>query len=201
MYLIGIAGGTGSGKTTFVNRLKKVFQDKVLFISYDSYYKSQENLPREERSSVNYDCPDVLDTELLISHLKDLLRGKSIKIPIYDFKEHIRLPQIISVEPKPVVIVDGILTFQNDELRSLFNLKIFVDVNADERILRRIKRDVEERGRTIDSVINQYLSTVQPMHDIYVEPTKKYADIIINGGMNDAAYDLIKNKINFVEKL
>ncbi len=200
MYLIGIAGGTGSGKTTFANRLKEAFRDKVLFISYDSYYKSQEHLPKSERSAVNYDCPEVLDTELLIHHLVDLLRGKSVKIPIYDFKEHIRLPQVISAEPKPVVIVDGILTLQNEELRNLFNLRIFVDVNADERILRRVKRDVEERGRTIDSVISQYLSTVQPMHDIYVEPTKKYADVIINGGMNDSVYDLIKTKIDCIEK-
>lgn len=194
-YLIGIAGGTGSGKSTFANKLFSNFPEQITMIAYDNYYKSQSHLSADERKKVNYDCPEVLDTELLIEHLKELKMGREINIPVYDFKTHTRLKEAKAVCPKNVIIVDGILTFHNIELRNMFDLKIYVDGKADERVLRRMKRDIEERGRTIDSVITQYLDTVQPMHDLYVEPTKKYADIIINGGMNTAAYELVKDRI------
>ncbi len=194
-YFIGIAGGTGSGKSTFANRLFQTFPNDVSMITFDSYYKSQEQIPFEERCKVNYDCPDALDTPLLMQHLNQLSNYKTVFAPIYDFKTHTRTKCQQQILPHDVIIVDGILIFHNHELRDFFDLKIFVDVNADERILRRIKRDVDERGRTIDSVMQQYLQTVRPMHDLYVEPTKKYADIIINGGMNKAAYELVKDKI------
>ena len=194
-FFIGIAGGTGSGKSTFASKLYEAFPSQITMIAYDSYYKSQGHLSECERSKVNYDCPEVLDTDLLIGHLKKLKNNSSVSIPVYDFKTHTRTDQEEIKEPHKIVIVDGILTFYDKTLRDLFDLKIFVDVNADERILRRIKRDVDERGRTIDSVMQQYLQTVQPMHDKYVEPTKKYADILINGGMNQVAFELVRTRI------
>ncbi len=195
MMIIGIAGGTGSGKTTLADILKKEFLENVSVIAYDNYYKNHDHLTLEERAQVNYDCPEALDTELLIQHLKALKQGKAIEMPIYNFKMHMRDKETIMVKPATIIVVEGILLFHLKELRDLFDLKIYVDVSADIRILRRVKRDIEERGRTIDSVTAQYLSTVQPMHDKYVEPTKKYADIILNSSLNASAISLISEKI------
>ena len=192
---IGIAGGTGSGKSTFSDGLKEIFGDKITVIAYDNYYKPQDNIPMEERVKTNYDCPEALDTALLVKHLRALRRGLAAEMPIYDFRIHTRTAQTVTVEPGPIIIVDGILTFFDEELRDIFDIKIYADADADERILRRLRRDVTERGRDIDGVIDQYLSTVKPMHGIYVEPTKKYADIIINGGLNKTALDVVAARI------
>ncbi len=193
--LIGIAGGTGSGKSTFADRLLALFPNEITVISYDNYYKPQDHLEFEERIKTNYDCPDALDTDLLVKHLRALQDGESVDIPNYDFKIHTRKREMTRLDPSPVIIVDGILTFHDERLREMFDIKIFTDADADERILRRLRRDVRERGRDIDGVINQYLGTVKPMHGIYVEPTKKYADIIINGGKNKTALDIVATRI------
>ena len=193
--LIGIAGGTGSGKSTFANRLLALFPEEITVISYDNYYKSQDHLEFEERIKTNYDCPDALDTDLLVKHLRLLQSGKAVEIPNYDFCIHTRREEFTLVEPTPVIIVDGILTFHDERLREMFDIKIFADADADERILRRLRRDVTERGRDIDGVIRQYIETVKIMHGIYVEPTKKYADIMINGGMNKTALDIVAARI------
>ena len=193
--LIGIAGGTGSGKSTFAEGLKALFPNDITIISYDNYYKPQDHLSMDERVKTNYDCPDALDTDLLVKHLRELLSGKCVDIPDYDFCIHTRKSDTIHVTPTPIIIVDGILTFHDERLRELFDVKIFADADADERILRRLRRDVTERGRDIDGVINQYVGTVKIMHGIYVEPTKKYADIIINGGRNQTALDIMATRI------
>ena len=193
--LIGIAGGTGSGKSTFSERLRQLYAKELTVISYDNYYKAQDHLVFEERLLTNYDCPDALDTDLLIRHLEALREGKSVRMPQYDFCVHTRKKETVTIEPTSVIVVDGILTFHDLRLREVFDLKIYVDADADERILRRLRRDVTERGRDIDGVIAQYISTVKPMHEIYVEPTKKYADIIVNGGMNEIALDVVSARI------
>ena len=193
--LIGIAGGTGSGKSTFAKGLKKLFPDDITIISYDNYYKVQDHLTMEERIKTNYDCPDALDTDLLVKHLHRLLAGECVDVPNYDFRVHTRCSEVTRLCPTPVIIIDGILTFHDERLRELFDIKIFADADADERILRRLRRDVTERGRDIDGVINQYVNTVKIMHGIYVEPTKKYADIIINGGKNKTALDIVAARI------
>jgi uridine kinase len=194
--LIGIAGGTGSGKSTFAEGLYKLFPDNIIIISFDNYYRPQDDIPFEERLKTNYDCPDALDTDLLIKHLKAMTRGEGVDMPQYDFCNHTRKSDTVYTKPRDVIIVDGILTFHDERLRELFDIKIFADADADERILRRLKRDVTERGRDIDGVINQYVTTVKIMHSIYVEPTKKYADIIINGGMNSIALDVVAARIS-----
>ena len=194
--LIGIAGGTGSGKSTFAEGLRRRFPAHVTVISYDNYYRPQDHLPMEERLKTNYDCPDALDTDLLVKHLRELSRNETVEIPTYDFRIHTRTPIGKRVEPTAVMIVDGILTFHDARLRELFDLKIFVDGDADERILRRLSRDVAERGRDVDGVIAQYLSTVKPMHGIYVEPTKRYADLVVNGGRNETALEVIASRIS-----
>ncbi len=193
--LIGIAGGTGSGKSTFAEGLRDIFPNDVTIIAYDNYYKPQDELSFEERIKTNYDCPDALDTELLIDQLRVLVSGEGIDIPVYDFCVHTRKKETERIEPRPIIIVDGILTFHDEILRQMFDLKIFADADADERILRRLRRDVNERGRDIDGVIKQYVDTVKIMHGIYVEPTKKYADIVVNGGMNRIALDVVASKI------
>ncbi len=193
--LIGIAGGTGSGKSTFADRLLALFPNEITVISYDNYYKPQDHLEFEERIKTNYDCPDALDTDLLVKHLRALQNGETVNVPNYDFKLHTRKTEMTRLEASPIIIVDGILTFHDERLREMFDIKIFTDADADERILRRLRRDVRERGRDIDGVINQYLGTVKPMHGIYVEPTKKYADIIINGGKNKTALDIVATRI------
>lgn len=193
--IIGIAGGSGSGKSTFTNRLKDYFQDQITVIYHDNYYKKQEGVPFEDRVNVNYDHPDSLETSLLLEHLKQLKEGKEIECPVYDFSAHNRSDKTIMIQPNKVILVEGILLFADNELKDLFDYKIYVDSDADERILRRILRDVEERGRDLKGVIAQYLKTVKPMHNLYVEPTRCLADIVINSGLNDAAFDIIKNKI------
>lgn len=193
--LIGIAGGTGSGKSTFADRLLALFPNEITVISYDNYYKPQDHLSFEERIKTNYDCPDALDTDLLVKHLRTLQLGETVDVPNYDFKIHTRKAELTRLVPSPIIIVDGILTFHDERLREMFDIKIFTDADADERILRRLRRDVNERGRDIDGVIGQYLGTVKPMHGIYVEPTKKYADIIINGGKNKTALDIVAARI------
>lgn len=193
--LIGIAGGTGSGKSTFAQRLLALFPNNITVISYDNYYKPQDHLSFEERIRTNYDCPDALDTDLLVKHLRSLRNGESVDVPNYDFTIHTRKVELTRLAPSPIIIVDGILTFHDERLREMFDIKIFTDADADDRILRRLRRDVRERGRDIDGVIAQYLGTVKPMHGIYVEPTKKYADIIINGGKNKTALDIVATRI------
>ena len=201
--IIGIAGGSGSGKTTLALRLKEQFgEDEVRLISHDSYYKRHDDLPFEERCKLNYDHPDAFDNALLIYHLQELKAGRAIDCPVYDYANHNRSDKVQHIEPAPVLIVEGILPFVEPELCAMFDYKIFVDTDADERILRRLVRDVKERGRSLDSVINQYLTTVKPMHEAFVEPSKRNADIIVpNGGENTAAVEMLAHHIrNLIEK-
>lgn len=194
--IIGIAGGTGSGKTTLTQHLKEHFGSSVTVIGHDSYYKRQEGTTYEERVLQNYDHPDAFDTDLLIQHLLELKEGRSIQCPVYSYVDYNRTDQTVEIFPTRVLIVEGVLIFQDPVLRELFDIKIFVETDADERILRRALRDVEERGRTLRSVVNQYLTTVKPMHEQYVEPSRKYADIIVlQGGHNLVALDMIMQRI------
>lgn len=193
--LIGIAGGTGSGKSTFTNRIKKQFGDDVTVIYHDNYYKRRDNIPFEERKKINYDHPDALETDMLIEHIKQLKAGKSVVCPVYDFSVHNRSDKTVVINPGKVILVEGILVLQNPELCDLLDIKIFVEADADERILRRVLRDVEERGRDLRGIIDQYLTTVKPMHYRFVEPSKAKADIVINSGLNDVAYDIVSTKI------
>lgn len=193
---IGIAGGTGSGKTTLTRHLKEHFGDDVTVIGHDSYYKRQEGKTYEERAQVNYDHPNAFDTELLIQHLQELKAGRAIQCPVYSYADHNRTDQTVTITPTKVIIVEGILIFADEELASEMDIKIFVDTDADERILRRILRDVRERGRTLESVVEQYLTTVKPMHEQYVEPSKRRADIImLQGGHNLVALDMLIERI------
>ena len=193
--IIGIAGGTGSGKSTFTNRLKAHFGDRITVMYHDSYYKPHDDLPFEERQQINYDHPDSLETDLLIQHIKALRAGHAVDCPTYDFAHHTRAKDIVHVEPSRVIIVEGILILQDPRLCDLFDIKIFVEADADERILRRVTRDIKERGRSLENIMEQYLTTVKPMHYLYVEPTKTLADIILNSGLNDVAFDIVKTKI------
>ncbi|MDY2861038.1 MAG: uridine kinase [Oscillospiraceae bacterium] len=193
--LIGIAGGTGSGKSTFTNRIKKQFGDDVTVIYHDNYYRRRDDIPFEERKKINYDHPDALETDMLIEHIKQLKAGKSVVCPVYDFSVHNRSDKTIVIKPSKVILVEGILVLQNPELCDLLDIKIFVEADADERILRRVLRDVEERGRDLRGIIDQYLTTVKPMHYRFVEPSKAKADIVINSGLNDVAYDIVSTKI------
>jgi uridine kinase len=196
--LIGIAGGTGSGKSTVTREIYKSITDKnVAIIEQDSYYKDQSDISFEERVKTNYDHPFAFDNELLISHLKDLLDGKSIQKPIYDFENHNRKKETVLVEPKDIIVLEGILILYDEDLRNLMDIKLFVDTDADVRVIRRILRDIKDRGRTLDSVVKQYMTTVRPAHMQFVEPTKRYADIIIpEGGYNKVAIDIIVTKVN-----
>ena len=193
--LIGIAGGTGSGKSTFTNRIKKQFGDDVTVIYHDNYYRRRDDIPFEERKKINYDHPDALETDMLIRHIKQLKAGKSVVCPVYDFSVHNRSDKTVVIKPSKVILVGGILVLQNPELCDLLDIKIFVEADADERILRRVLRDVEERGRDLRGIIDQYLTTVKPMHYRFVEPSKAKADIVINSGLNDVAYDIVSTKI------
>ena len=193
--LIGIAGGTGSGKSTFTNRIKDAFGDRVSILYHDNYYKAHDEMPFEERKKLNYDHPDAFDTELLIEHIKALKSGQSIICPTYDYSQHNRAKNTITVEPRKVILIEGILALCDSRLRDLMDIKIFVDADADERILRRVLRDTKERGRDIENIIDQYLTTVKPMHYLYVEPTKSYADLVVNSGLNNVAFEVIKTKI------
>lgn len=193
--IIGIAGGTGSGKSTFTNRIKNEFGDKVSVIYYDNYYKRHDDIPFEERKLINYDHPDAFETELAIEQIRKLRAGESVECPVYDYTVHNRSDKTVTVNPSDVIIVEGIMVLQNDELRDLLDIKIYVEADADERILRRVIRDVKERGRDVEGIARQYLTTVKPMHYIYVEPTKYMADIVLNSGLNDVVFDVIKVKI------
>lgn len=194
-YIIGIAGGSGSGKSTFIDRIEERFGEQIAVLRYDNYYREQAGVAFEQRTAMNYDHPDSLETDLLVKHLEDLKRGHAIQSPVYDFSQHNRLDKTIEVQPRPTILVEGILLLVDKRLRDLCDLTIFIEVDADERILRRIRRDVLERGRHLEGIIDQYLATVKPMHNRYVEPTKALADIVTNGDPSDAVFDLISLKI------
>lgn len=195
--IIGICGGTGSGKTTVANRiLESVSASEVAFIQQDSYYRNLKDLPLDYRQAVNFDHPDALDNDLLVHHVKKLKAGGSVELPLYDFKTHTRLNETVLIDPKPIVIIEGILIFVDPRLLEQMDIKVFVDTPDDIRFIRRLRRDIAERGRTADSVIEQYLATVRPMHMQFVEPSKRYADVIIpEGGHNLVSIDLISGKI------
>lgn len=193
---IGIAGGSGSGKTTLAKKLAEFFGDRLSLLRHDDYYKSQSSLTHAERASLNYDHPNAFDTSLLIEHLDALSRGEDVFCPIYDYSQHDRSGDTRLVKATEVVVLEGILIFENTEILKRLDIKIYVDTDADVRILRRLKRDVSERGRDLDSVINQYFSTVKPMHEAFVEPSKRCADIIVpEGGMNQVALEMITQRI------
>ena len=196
VMVIGIAGGTGSGKTTITRKLMQRFGADVSVIYHDNYYKAHHNMPYEERAKLNYDQPDAFDTDQLIEAVRALKRGRSVICPVYDYSIHDRSEKTVTVKPAKVVIVEGILIFENKELCSLMDIKVFVDADADVRILRRIVRDVRDRGRSLESVVNQYLNTVKPMHEKYVEPSKRNADIIVpEGGHNRVALELLMERV------
>lgn len=190
--VIGIAGGSGSGKTTLVRALVQKFGDDITVISHDNYYRRHDELTLEEREKLNYDCPEAFETELLIEHLRRLRQGETVYCPTYDFTVHNRSTEILQIEPKKVIVVEGILIFADPALRGEMDIRIFVDADDDVRLCRRIKRDVRKRGRTLESVIEQYLNTVKPMHERYVEPSKKYANLVVpEGGKNLIALEMI----------
>ena len=196
ILVIGIAGGTGSGKTTLMKNIINRFGDVVTVLSHDNYYKRRDELTYEERCAINYDEPAALETDLMARHLDALRHGQSIDCPVYDFTQHNRSDETIRIVPKNVIIVEGILIFEDQPLRELMDIKIFVDTDADVRLCRRIKRDVNKRGRTLESVLLQYQQTVKPMHEKYVEPSKKFADIVVpEGGKNLVALDMIMLRI------
>ena len=201
--VIGIAGGTGSGKSTLVKRLQEAFHEAdVATLCHDYYYKAHPELSYEERTSLNYDHPQAFDTDMLVEHIRALKNNVPIERPVYSFVEHNRMAESVPVKPSKVIIIDGILIFENKELRDLMDIKVFVDTDADVRLARRILRDVRERGRSMESVISQYTSTVKPMHEEFVEPSKKYADVIIpEGGFNSVAVGmLIENIRSLINK-
>ena len=196
ILVIGIAGGTGSGKTTLMDNLVRRFGDQVTVLSHDNYYRRRDDMTIEQRRQVNYDEPDALETDLMVEHLDQLRRGEAIECPVYDFTQHNRSDRTITIVPKRVIIVEGILIFENEALRDLMDIRIFVDTDADVRLGRRILRDVEERGRTLQSVLEQYETTVKPMHEKYVEPSKKHANLVVpEGGRNYVALDMILSRI------
>ena len=196
IIVIGIAGGTGSGKTTITRKLMQNFGGDVSVIYHDNYYKAHHSMSYEERAKLNYDHPDAFDTDLMIKHLRKLKKGEAIYCPVYDYTVHDRSDKTVLIKPAKVIVVEGILIFQSKELCDLMDIKIFVDADADERILRRIIRDVRDRGRSLDSVITQYLATVKPMHEQFVEPSKKNADIIIpRGGHNSVAMEMLLQQV------
>lgn len=198
MLIIGIAGGTGSGKTTVVNKIvKELPSDEVCVISQDSYYKATDNLSYEERTKINFDHPRAIDFELIIKHLKKLKSGKTIDQPVYSFVTHNRTKDVVKTHPRKVIIVEGILIFNNEELRDLFDIKIFVHADTDERLIRRVRRDINERGRDINEVLSRYQDTLKPMHQQFIEPTKNFADIIIpNDRHNTVAIDILRTVIS-----
>ena len=196
ILVIGIAGGSGSGKTTLMKNLMQGFGDAVTVLSHDNYYRAHDELPFEQRSKLNYDHPDAFETDLMIEHLRQLKQGKPIQCPVYDYAIHNRTDETITVEPRSVIIVEGILIFENKALCDEMDIKIFVDTDADVRLIRRIKRDVAKRGRSLQSVLTQYLETVKPMHEQFVEPSKKNADVVVlEGGKNLVALNMITSQI------
>ena len=198
MLTIGIAGGTGSGKTTVVDQiLKEIPSEEVCVISQDSYYKATDHLSYDERTKINFDHPRAIDFELLIEHVKELKEGKTIDQPVYSFVTHNRTKDTVKTHPRKVIIVEGILIFNSEELRDLFDIKVFVHADADERLVRRLRRDLKERGRNIDEVLSRYQNTLKPMHQQFIEPTKNFADIIIpNDRYNTVAIDIVRTVIN-----
>ena len=197
VLVIGIAGGSGSGKTTLLKNIIQTFGPAITVISHDNYYKRHDEMTYEERCKLNYDEPDALETDLMVQQLQQLRSGEEILCPVYDFTVHNRSDETVLIKPEKVIIVEGILIFENEELRKLMDIKVFVDADADIRICRRIKRDVNKRGRSLESVITQYQETVKPMHEKYVEPSKKYADIVVpEGGKNLVALAMIQGYIS-----
>ena len=196
ILVIGIAGGSGSGKTTLMKNLVERFGDAVTVLSHDNYYKRHDELTYEERCLINYDEPAAFETDLMVTHLDSLRHGQAIDCPVYDYTVHNRSNDAVHIEPKPVIIVEGILIFADEALRELMDIRIFVDTDADVRLCRRIKRDVNKRGRTLESVLTQYQQTVKPMHEKYVEPSKKHANLVVpEGGKNFVALDMIVDRI------
>lgn len=193
--VIGIAGGTGSGKSTFTNRIRDLFGDQVAVLYHDNYYKSRDDLTLEERKKINYDHPDAFDTDLLVEHLQMLKEGQAIRCPVYDYTVHNRSSETVLVVPRKVILIEGILALHDPRMRNQMDVKIFVEADADERIMRRAIRDVKERGRDIEGIFEQYLNTVKPMHYLYVEPSKAYADLVINSGMNPVAFRVLATTI------
>jgi uridine kinase len=195
--VFGVAGGTGSGKTTVAEAiLEQVGAEKIAYLFHDAYYRELSHLPKEERQKVNFDHPDALETELLIDHINDLLASRPIEMPVYDFTTHTRTRETVHVEPAPIILVEGILVFAEPELRQLMDIRVYVDTDADLRFIRRLTRDVTERGRTVESVIQQYMTTVRPMHLEFVEPSKRYADVIVpEGGFNRVAMTMIAARL------
>lgn len=196
VLVIGIAGGSGSGKTTLMRNLIERFGDAICVLGHDNYYRAHDDMPFEERTKLNYDCPDAFETEMLVEHIKLLRQGKSIECPTYDYTLHNRAAGTIHVEPRPVIIVEGILIFENRALCEQMDIKIFVDTDADVRLIRRIRRDVAKRGRSLESVLTQYLETVKPMHERFVEPSRKNADLVVlEGGKNQVALEMLNHRI------
>ena len=195
VYVIGIAGGSGSGKSTFAARLMEAFPESVALVSCDNYYKAHDDISLEERRKLNYDAPEALEFDLMVSHLQALKRGEAIDCPVYDFTLHNRSDTVMRINPRPVILVDGILILSDPALRDTFDLRIYVETDADERILRRARRDMEVRGRKIDDIMEQYLTTVKPMHETHVEPSKKHADLILNGGLNPVALEVVESHV------
>ena len=195
-YIVGVAGGSASGKTEIVKTLKEYFKDNIEIIEHDNYYFAHDNLTMDERASLNYDHPQAFETDLLIEHVKKIINNEEIDIPTYDFTIHTRSSETLKKVPKPIVIVEGILVLENEELRNLMDMKVFVDCDGDVRLKRRITRDLVERNRTIESILTQYMETVKPMHELFVEPSKKFADLIVpKGGKNKVAIDVLINHL------
>ncbi|MFQ8630135.1 MAG: uridine kinase [Intestinibacter bartlettii] len=197
--IVGIAGGSASGKTTIVNNIKELFQNDIELISHDNYYLSNDDKTMEERVKLNYDHPSSFDTDKMIEDVKKLKAGEIIYRPVYDYTQHTRAKEVVEVHPKKVIILEGILILEDPKLRDLMDIKVFVDTDADERLMRRILRDTQERGRTVESVLNQYVTTVKPMHEQFVEPSKKYADIIIpRGGENKIGIHILQEHLKLM---
>ena len=195
VFVVGVAGGSGSGKTTFAKNLKEALGENAEMLTCDNYYYANDGLTHEQRAALNFDSPDAIEFSLMSEHLAALREGRSVESPVYDFTEHTRLDKTATLQARPVIIVEGILVLSRPELRELMDLKIFVDTDADERILRRAKRDMEERGRTFDDIMEQYLTTVKPMHYEHVEPSRAFADMVLNGGKNPIVLDMVKSRI------
>lgn len=193
LYVVGVAGGSASGKTTIVKKIEEYFGKDIVILSHDSYYKAHDDMSYEERSQLNYDHPESFETDRMAEDIRSLIKGNAIEVPVYDYTIHNRAEETIRVEPKPVIIIEGILILENKELRDLMDAKIYVDTDADERLMRRIRRDMRERARSIDSILDQYAETVKPMHEEFVEPSKRYADVIIpRGGENETGIRMLQ---------